>query len=40
MYHSIDQFGPGAGRHRLVERMERRLVEPLARDEHAGRHSR
>ena len=34
---SIDQFGPGTGRHRLVERMERGLVEPLALDQRAGR---
>ena len=35
--HSIDQLGPRAGRHRLVESMERGLVKPLALDERAGR---
>ena len=35
--HSVNQLGPGAGRHRLVEGVERGLVEPLALDERPGR---
>ena len=35
--HSIDQLGPSAGRHRLVQGVKRRLVEPLTLDERAGR---
>ena len=31
--HSIDQFGPGSGRHRLVEGVERGLVESLTFDQ-------
>src|SRR5271157_650357 len=34
---SIDQFGPGTGRHRFVERVEGGLVEPLTLDQRAGR---
>ena len=35
--HSIDQFGPGSGRHRLVERVKRGLVKSLAFDQRARR---
>src|SRR5205085_1050480 len=34
---SIDQFGPGPGRHRLVERVKRGLVEPQTFDQRARR---
>ena len=33
---SVDQFSARARRHRFVERVERGLVEPLARDERLG----
>ena len=35
--HSIDQFGPGFGRHRLVERVKRGLVKSLTFDQRARR---
>src|SRR5271157_1441606 len=35
--HSIDQFGPGSGRHRLVERVKRGLVKSLTFDQRARR---
>ena len=40
MDHSVNQFGPGSGRHRLVERVERGLVEAMAFHQRLGRGDR